>query len=413
MSTVSSDLTGAPAVPVRGAWIGSLALANVAVMVAWYGPLQVLLAQQAESIAPDSKEALLGLVTGIGAAVSMVSNPLFGAMADRTTSRFGRRRPWILGGAIGGAASLAFLSGVHSVLWMVVGWAFVQATVNAGYASIMASIPDQVPRTQRGVVGGWVALGQTIGAMVGTGIAMAAGGFAAGYLACAAFIVAASLPILRTSKETPLAKADRPPFVLGEFVKEFWISPKAHPDFAWAWLTRFLVQLGNAMGLVYLYYYLQDAIGRDDPAGGVFLLTVVYAVCSVLTTVVGGKLSDKLGRRKIFVTVSGLVLAVATGMLALVPPFGVVVLAAAILGLGFGVFMAVDYAVLTEVLPRAADAGRDLGVINIAAALPQVLAPVMAAPIVSVAGGYPVLYGLAAAVTVLGAVLVTRIRGVA
>ena len=117
------------------------------------------------------------------------------------------------------------------------------------------------------------------------------------------------------------------------------------------------MQLGNAMGLVYLYYYLQDAIGHDDPAGGVFLLTVIYAVCSVLTTVAGGKLSDRLGRRKIFVTVSGLVLAVATGMLALVPPFGVVVLAAAILGLGFGVFMAVDYAILTEVLPRAADAG--------------------------------------------------------
>ena len=86
---------------------------------------------------------------------------------------------------------------------MVVGWALVQATVNAGYASIMASIPDQVPRTQRGVVGGWVALAQTIGAMVGTGIAMATGGWAAGYLACAAFIVAASLPILRASTGDP------------------------------------------------------------------------------------------------------------------------------------------------------------------------------------------------------------------
>ena len=112
-------------------------------------------------------------------------------------------------------------------------------------------------------------------------------------------------------------------------------------------------------------------------------------------------------------TVSGVVMAVATAMLALFPVWPVAIVGAAVLGLGFGVFMAVDYALLTEVLPTAADVGRDLGVINIAAALPQVLAPALAAPLVASAGGYPALYLLAAAMTFLGAVLVGRIRGVA
>ena len=81
--------------------------------------------------------------------------------------------------------------------------------------------------------------------------------------------------------------------------------------------------------------------------------------------------------------------------------------------IGFGVYLSVDFALLTEVLPNARDRGKDLGVINIANSLPQVLAPAIAAPIVKHLGGYPVLYLLASAVTLLAGVLVTRIRSVA
>jgi MFS family permease len=201
--------------------------------------------------------------------------------------------------------------------------------------------------------------------------------------------------------------------VLGAFLRDFWVSPREHPDFAWAWLTRFLVQTGNALGLVYLYYFLQDRVGHDDPEGGVFVLTVTYSLCSVLTAVLAGRWSDRLGRRKVFVSASGIGMAVATAALALFPVWPVVFVGAALLGLGFGVFIAVDYALMTEVLPDAADAGRDLGVINIAAALPQVLAPAVAAPVVASAGGYPALYLLAAVTGLVGAVLVGRIRSVA
>jgi MFS family permease len=203
-----------------------------------------------------------------------------------------------------------------------------------------------------------------------------------------------------------------PAFRVGEFLRGFWVSPRLHPDFGWAWITRFLVMLGNAMATLYLLFFLQDAVGYPEPEQGQAILVVLYAVGSIATAVVGGYLSDRSGRRKVYVIVSTAVMAVAAVLLAFVPSFEVVMVAALVLGLGYGVYLAVDQALITQVLPAAADRGRDLGVINIANSAPQVLAPVIAAPIVTGAGGYTTLYVLTAVITLASAVLVTRIRSV-
>ncbi|MEV6282821.1 MFS transporter [Kribbella sp. NPDC051770] len=388
-----------------------MVLANVGVFAAWLGPIQVLLAQQSEAVAPGNKEFVLGLVTGVGAAVSVVANPVFGAVSDRTTSRFGRRTPWVLAGGIGGAVGLLVLSGSNAVLWMLVGWCLVQLFGNALLAAITAAVPDLVPRTQRGVVGGWVALAQTLGALVGVGLATVVGGVGGGYLACAAFLLISVVPYLLRSGDR--AMTERTPLVWPEFWKGFWISPRRYPDFGWAWLTRFLLNLGNGLGTLYLFFYLQDAVGYDDPDVGVLVLTAIYSLCVILTAVSSGAWSDRVGRRKVFVTGSGIVMAVAAVVLAVWPTWPGAIVGAIVLGTGFGVYLSVDFALLTEVLPSARDRAKDLGVINIANSLPQVLAPALAAPIVKYAGGYPVLYLLAAAVTLLGAVLVRYVRGVA
>ena len=89
----------------------------------------------------------------------------------------------------------------------------------------------------------------------------------------------------------------------------FWVSPRRYPDFGWAWLTRFLLNLGNALGTLYLFFYLQDAVGYGDPGTGVLILVAIYSVFVVLTAVWSGNWSDRLGRRKIFVTWAGVVMA--------------------------------------------------------------------------------------------------------
>src|SRR6187549_843974 len=144
-------------------WVSLLTVASIGLWAGFFGPIQVLLAQQAEAIDPANKEQILALVTGLGALTSVICNPVAGAFSDRTTLRAGRRLPWIVGGALGGAVALVFLSAADSVWWMVVGWCGVQASLNAMLAAATAMVPDQVPVARRGRIGGIVAVAQTVG----------------------------------------------------------------------------------------------------------------------------------------------------------------------------------------------------------------------------------------------------------
>jgi len=403
-----------PTASVSKLWVVWLFVASIGLWSGFFGPIQVLLAKQSAAIAPDHKETVLALVTGVGAAVSMVLNPLWGAFSDRTTSRLGRRLPWVVLGAIGGVVAMVVLSQAHSVWLLVLGWALAQGALNAMLAAITATVPDQVPTRQRGSVGGLLAIAQTLGVIAGSGIAAATGSIAAGYFTLMAVLVLTTLPYAFDSRDIRLPKELRPRFEWGPFVRGFWVSPRQHPDFGWAWITRFLMNFGNALLVLYLLYYLSDELHmtEDDAANGVFVLTAIYGVCTLVTAILGGLWSDRVGKRKVFVIWSGLIAASALLLFAFVPTWSAAVAAAIILGVGFGAYTAVDFALITHVLPAANDRAKDLGVINIANTLPQVLAPVLAAGVLALNLGYTSLYTVAAAVSILGSILVVRIRSV-
>src|ERR1700753_3263391 len=122
----AGSVTGPPAEPfqrVGRRWIALIALANLGLYLAYLGPISVLLPNQVQAIAgPAHKVAVLGWVTGIGAAVSMIANPVAGALSDRTAGGFARRRPWLVGGSLAGAAALAFLAGQHTLAGVILGW---------------------------------------------------------------------------------------------------------------------------------------------------------------------------------------------------------------------------------------------------------------------------------------------------
>jgi MFS family permease len=420
-SGAGSDTAAALAEPerrVRPVWTAGVVLVNVGINAAFFGPLQVLLSQQAASFSPGEKEAILALVTGAGAAVSLVANPLFGALSDRTAARRGRRVPWVLFGAVLGAAALVALAGAPNVAVMTILWCLVQAGCNAAYAAITAAIPDRVPVRQRGTVGGLAAMGQTAGVLVGAVIAaVVAGNFGLGYLFCAAALLAGVVLYFFKNDDVALPPQGRPPFKLAEFARGFWISPARYPDFAWAWLTRLLVNTGNHMVTLYLLFFLTDAVRLPETEGiaaelGVLILTGLYAVMVIVTSMIGGRLSDRMGRRKPLVILSSAIIAVAALILAFTPTWPGALVGAAVLGVGFGSYLAVDFALNTEVLPTALSRGKDLGVINIANSLPQVIAPLIAYPFVALWGGYVSLYLAAAAIGLLGAVFVVKIKGV-
>jgi len=406
-----------PATRVRKAFIGTLALANLAVWMGFFTPIQLLLPEQLEDVAGnEGKVGALGLVTGVGALVAVVATPLAGALSDRTRSRFGRRLPWLVGGTLLGALALVVLSRQSTVVGVLFGWAAAQAFFNAAYAGLTAEVPDHVPVEQRGTVSGWFGLPQAVGVVVGVALVTSfTTTVVAGYLLIAAVIVALVVPFAAVTRDPVLDPADRPTLAL---TKGWWIDPRRFPDFGWAWLTRFLISLGNALGTLYLLYFLRDKVHYEQlfpgrsAEDGVLVLILIYAAGAVATAVGGGMWSDRTGRRKPLVIVSSLVMAAGAVLLAVWPTWTASMVAAALLGIGYGVYMAVDTALVTQVLPAAADRGKDLGIVNIANAAPQVLAPALAAPVVAGLGGYPMLYALTAVVTIAGAVLVLPIRSV-
>ncbi|WP_433551019.1 MFS transporter [Micromonospora zamorensis] len=407
-----------PTVPVRRGWIGLIFAANLGVWMAFFTPIQVLLPQQIEQIAPGDKENMLAVVTGLGALAAVLANPLAGALSDRTCLRvagreFGRRHVWTAGGALLGAAALVLLAQQRTILGVALGWVAAQVCFNAMLASLSAAVPDRVPVTQRGGVSGWVGIPQALGLVLGAVLVTAlVTGNAAGYLAIAVAILLLSLPFALFTPDEPLPRTHRPVVRTRALLASMWISPRRHPDFAWAWITRFLVQLGNALGTLYLLYFLTDGVRHPDPEGGLLVLILLYTLGMMLTAVVAGRLSDRSGRRKIYVIASGLIMAVAALLLAVAPVWPMAIVAALLLGAGYGVYLAVDAALITQVLPRATDRAKDLGVINIANSAPQVLGPALSAPLVVYLGGYPTLYAVTAVVTLVGSALVVKIRSV-
>src|SRR6478672_7065509 len=241
LSNAAAPALAEPERRVRPVWTAGVVLVNVGINAAFFAPLQVLLGQQAAAFSEPEKEAILALVTGAGAAVSLVANPLFGAFSDRTTSRRGRRVPWVLFGAVLGAAALIALAGAPSVAVMTLLWCLVQAGCNAAYAAVTAAIPDRVPVPQRGTVGGLAAMGQTVGILLGAVIAaVVSGNFALGYVFSAVALLAGVVLYFFKNDDVALPSGGKPQFRLGAFLRSFWISPARHPDFAWAWLTRLL-----------------------------------------------------------------------------------------------------------------------------------------------------------------------------
>lgn len=398
-----------PSVSVTRGWIARLSLANLGFWVAVLTPIQVLLPTQIERLDPAAKETQLAIVTACAAIVSIIVAPLAGAMSDRTVSRWGRRRPWIAGGVVLCALALVALPFATSVALVAVCWSLAQAGQNALLAGMSATVPDQVPVRQRGIVSAFVGLPAPLGLVFGVFLVTAVvPGLTAGYLVVALALVLLATPFLFGTSDDRLAPADRPTFTF----RSFWVSPRRHPDFAWAAISRLAIQLANSIGTLYLLYFLRDVVHVADPGSGVFMLTLLYTGGILLTSVVAGKLSDRSGKRKIFVVVSSVVIAAAMLILAAWHTFPAAMAAAFVLGLGYGVYVAIDNALITQVLPGARDRAKDLGVINIANTAPQAFAPLIAGGVIAFSGSYTVLYLIAGAVALIGAVLVRPIRGV-
>ncbi|MET9226949.1 MFS transporter [Lentzea sp. NPDC003310] len=379
--------------------------ANLGLWLAIYAPIQVLLPQQAEILDKANKELVFGIVTGVGALVSLLVVPLIGFLSDRTTSRFGRRHPWTLAGAAIGAVGLAVLGNAPSVTVMTIGWCLVQAGIGGMLAALTSAVPDRVPVAQRAQVGGLIGISQMLGTVLGAVVVtLLVSGLTNGYLACAVIVVLGAIFFVWRTPDTQL--------IVKPVKPTFWISPREHPDFAWAWLGHLMINLGNAFGTLYLLYFLGDVVHHPSPEDGLLVLMALYGVALAAGAVLFGARSDRSGHRKPYVYLASVVMAIAALLLVAWPTWTAALVAAPLLGVGFGTYWAVAIALLTQVLPAASDRAKDLGVLNVANALPQVIAPLLTALILANLGGYRGLFAVSALATTLAAVLMSRVRSV-
>lgn len=401
-----------PTEPVGAWWTARFALVWFGAWMGTLVPVQLLLPEQLERLDPAHKVRDFGLVNGVAGLLALVSLPLLGSWCDRTTSRFGRRRVWVAGGAVVFALGLA-ATGAQSH-WIGVGLAWLVASLgmNAASVGLTATVADRVPERQRGTISGALYGPQAVGIVVGLLlVTTVVTTTRAGYLLLAVVVLVCAAPFVVRYREAVVPGAPRLSVV--EVVASTWQVPRQNHDFAWAFGSRVLVNLGNALGTTYLLYFLTDGLRVADPEAELLVLTVIYLVLTLIATFVAGWLSDRSRRRRVFVAVASSLQALAALMLAGFPSLGVAMVAAGLLGAGYGAFMSVDQALVTQVLPDAASRAKDLGIMNVGSVGPQALAPLLASVLIAALGGYPTLFAVAGVTTLVGAAMVYRVRSVA
>lgn len=407
-----------PVERVGPSWITLLFLANIGLWLGIYAPLQVLLPEQVASlhggdVTSGADAVLLSVVMGVGAIASLIANPLVGALSDRTTSPRGRRHPWTIACALTGAAGILIVAASPAIPMMAVGWFIAELGLGGMLATLTAALPDRVPAKQRGTLGGLIGISQMLGTVLGALIVtVLVTRMSTGYVTCAVIVVAGAALFVRRTPDEPLPAEFKPTAMLRTTLRRLWVSPRRHPDFAWAWGTHFMVNLGNDLGTLYLLYFLHDRVRYHDAQTGLLILMALYAVALLAAGAVFGTMSDRTGKRKPFIIGSAAIMAAAALLLASSPTWGMALVAAPMLGAGFGTYWAAAPALLTQVLPAAIDRGKDMGLINMAYSLPLVVAPLLAGVVLGLMNSYPALFALAAMVTVVAAVTVTRVRSV-
>lgn len=392
-------------------------LAYVGLWMALLPPILLGLAMRVREIAPAHAAGSLSLVVGVGALIALFANPFFGRLSDRTTSRFGMRRPWLVTGALGGLAGLAIVAVAASIPQLLLGWCVAQLAFNAQLAALTAILADQVPMAQRGTVSGVVNVSMPLGMVGGTFLVEAlARSTLAVFLVPAAIAVASALLLAGMLPDCRLAAGRPPRYGWREFAGSFWLDPRRFPDFSWAWGSRFLLYAGVALLMTYQEFYLIDRLGSApaEVPHRIFLSTLVQSCAVAAAGMLGGGLSDRLRRRKAFVAGAALAHALALLLIAFAASFPWFLLGMALAGAALGVYLTTDLALVTDVLPqRETHAARNLGIFNIASVLPQSLMPALAPAILAEGeGSYAVLFVVAAVFSALGAWAILPVRGV-
>lgn len=376
----------------------------------------VLLPMHYKTIEGVNPDALIGIVNAFTAVASLIANLMFGNFSDRSRSRFGRRTPWILFGAVLGGVTLFLTGTTHNAVLLTIFYCACMFGLNCMIAPMVAILSDRVPSGIRGTMSAFYGAGATIGSPIGTMLGalfiknLIPGFAVAGVLMFLGGVV--SMLIMPKEESADFLPKDE------GSLKDVLVSfrpPAFHGahDFYKAFVGRFCMLVSYQMIAVYQLYIIQNYIGQsvDESAVTVSVVSMIMMVMSLVGSFISGPVSDIIGRRKVPVVVASVLFAIGIAMPWVFPSSMGMYLFAGIAGLGYAVYSAVDQALLVDVLPNKEEAGKDLGILNMATTLGQMCGPiVMSALVVNL--GYNFAFPTSIALAIIGCFFIMAIKKV-
>lgn len=408
-----TDQPGEDLPKLRTGYLWAIYIAQLTLYIAFIVPIAFSLAIRVAQVAPENRDAILALAVGLPGLFVVIGTPIVGIFSDRTRSRFGRRRPWLLFGSILGLVGSAAIALTGDVTSLVIGWCVAYTGYGIASSMLNTHLGDTLPALQRGRVMGILGAITQIAPILGISMAGALVTSPIGLFLLPAGIAFVGGLFFTLVMKDPKVNTPRPELKISKIFEGFYFNPRRYPNLAWVWISKACVFLAISMAGLYGVYLLTSRLNMTPTeVGGLLAITGLASVgTGILGAVGSGYLSDKLKTRKPFLIFSAIALGgsmIITGTATSVPQY---ILGGLLLSLSIGVYGAVDQALALDVLPRETDEnGRFLAIIGIGSTLPQAIGPFAAGIVLALgSGNYTTVYIVGAIIAVLGALLILPI----
>lgn len=402
-------------------------------------PTQILLFVAPGHVGNAQQVTFLAWLSVLGAIITLFIPPLIGMFSDSTPGPLGRRRPYIIAGALAMLISVPLLIEANSILLLILGLGVMLVGLNVIKAAYQGLTPDLVPNEQRGSASGYMGFMSILG-NVGS-LALAAWLFgqvnlhstdANAIRSGAMFFYTCTIVVLLIGvlitvmgvREVPFLRKSISPsptqlsihFRSHKWFVRNWIKPWREYNFTVVFLTRFAVMMGLALFMTFIEYYLANVAHVTNFVQATATIAVLALLGAVFSALLLGIFSDYV-KRVPLVCMATVCMALAAFAFVVLPsgfplwPLGV------LFGLGYGAYMSLDWALSVDVLPSLETAGKDLGLWNASSTLPAVIAPLLGSLIIillqsygSTTLGYRFIFAIATFFLILAAVCVLFVR---
>ena len=318
------------------------------------------------------KNTYLGGLTFLGLILAMIVQPIAGAISDRTTFRWGRRRPYILIGTLFDFVFLAVL-GLAGNYWVLfAGYILLQTSSNVAHGPAQGFIPDLVPEDRRGIAAGvknLADMGGLVAASLVAGNLMGRQNPGPAFVVIGLLLLATMLITLFGVKEEPLVekRAKSLSQTFAQKVRDtLSIDARRYPDYLWLIASRFFILLGIYAVQSFAQYFISDVLKATNPAQVTGNLMFSIGIALMALVFPAGYLSDRIGRKRLNVF-AGLLGAVGIFLLLFATDYTRLMIFGTIIGAATGIFLSVNWALATDLIPKG-EAGKYLGFSNLATA---------------------------------------------